>query len=313
MDEYFKIIKINKILHDEDGEKTGYNLYKIKLPENYPKVLNKIIIQTDNYDYKYTAIPILDKVQTYYIKPTHISWNLNLVNEMNLLKNYVDNKIDEDINNYVFYNIDDKTFEIKSKFDILSYLGYIQVGKAFVLGKYVSESGITKFKPMFQNRKKIIPSRFKNDIDKINHNSWILTVLYSLNYNFVDEKSRKYITSYVSGIHLKESFDKLIEIGYLFKNNGKIYDVYMLFDLFDPSYTEFIHDCFNLGNSLDDIKIKSLFNKYQINFDEKKENFEKLYANIVGYYISVRFEDLLDDQEANKLKILRFLGLDYKT
>lgn len=314
--EYFNLNKERTKIYDEEGEETGYVLHELKIPENYPNVLNGITITIDGEKHRYGAIPILNKPQVYHIKPLHVGGNINFVKEMEILKQYADEKTKESVDEFIFYNINgknkDERLELKSKFDILSYLGYIQFGKSLTLGRYVSESGITRFKPMFERRKSIVPSQFKNPINKINHNSWILTVLYSLDYWFVDEKNRKYLNNYGVGIHFKDAVDKLIELGYLFKNNGKIYDVYTLFDLFDFSYTGFIHEAFDLGATLDEGKLKTLFEKYQINFDVKKETFAKLFANIVSYYISNRFEELLDDPDGNKASILRFLGLDYK-
>lgn len=316
MAEYFKLKELKKRIFDESGDETGYRLFELKIPENYPKVLKNISIFSAGNRYTYMAIPILSKPQNYYVKPIHVSGNVKFVEEEGVLKYFSDAKTKEDVDNFTFYNIDsterDNRFETKSKSDMFLYLGYIEVGNKFVLGKYVSESGITRFKPMFKNRKKIIPPQFKSQIDKIGYNSWILTTLYSLDPSFVDEKNRNYLSSYGVGVSFKKSINRLIELGYLFKNNGKIYDVYTLFDIFDFSYSGFAHDCFNLGNSIDDKSIKELFDKYQMKIEERKEDFAKMYANIISYYISNRFEELLDDPESNKLKILRFLGLDYK-
>ncbi len=312
--EYFRLTELKKSIFDEDGEPTGYNLFELKIPENYPKVLRGIFLSIGDKKYKYVAIPILNKPQVYYIKPMHVGGNVYFVDEINALKLYAKSK--DDVDEFMFYDIDlkskDGNFETSTKFDILSYLGFVQIEDKFILGRYISESGITKFQPLFKNRKKIIPPQFKSKTDKINMNSWILTVLYSLDYWFINERSRKYITSYGIGVRFKDAINKLIELGYLFKNNGKIYDVYTLFNIFDFSYSGFTHDCFDLGSSLSQEKINELFKKYQINFEEKREDFAKLYSNVISYYISERFDELLENPNDSKSRILRFLGLDYK-
>ena len=315
MDEYFKLNKLKKTIFDEDGEKTGYELYKLRLPEYYPNVLNSILLKFKGKQYRYTAIPIIEKPQTYYIKPIRISGNVVLNDELNVLNYYYENK--DDVNEFIFYNINSNSGNEKylnmTKTDILTYMGLVEFENKFVLGSYYSESGITKFKPLFGNRKNIIPSIFKEKLNRINENSWMLTVFYSLDPWFVDEKNRKYIGSYGLPSKYKESIDRIIELGYLFKANGKIYDVYTLFNLLDFSYSGFVRECFNLGKSLTDEKMKELFKKYQINFEEKREDFAKFYSNVISYYFSSRFEELADNIEENKAKILRYIGLDYKS
>ena len=315
MEDYFKLYKSRKSICDEYGDKTGYRLFTLRIPDTYPKILNAIVISKNDENYKYAAIPILNEPQKYYIKPVHVCGNINFVKEINILEMCADSDNGEDAENFIFYKIggvgNDK-FEHESKIDILDYLGLAQLGKSLVLTKRVSESGITKLSPMFENNKMAINNELKREIEKIKHNSWILSVIYSINDSLVDENNRKYLSVYGIRGGYKSTIDKLVELGYIFKNDGKIYDVYTLFDLFDYSYTGFIYDVFSFGETLDRDKMYDLFEKYSIDFEEKKKDFLKLYSNIVGYFISTKFDDLLDSQDENKIRILKFLGLYYR-
>jgi len=303
-----------KPIYDEEGEKTGYFLYMLSLPEAFPKILAKIGIEHGDRKYTFTAIPIIDKPQTYYIKPTKIANTLNLNLELSVLDEASHNTVDA-ITEFIFYNQEQNSPRATislSKFDILSYLGYIQVDNKLILGSIVSESGITRIKPVFNDRKMIISPLFKRAVDKIMLSSWILSVFYNIYPGAVNEYNKNYLISHGIQPTFKESIDKLVELGYLFKNNGKIYDVYTLFNILDPSYREFAYSCFKLGNNITHEKMNELFEKYKIDINEKKEKFAKLYSNVISFYISKRFEELLDAPEENKAKILRILGLDYK-
>jgi hypothetical protein len=295
---------------DETGDKSGYNYYSIKLNKNLKMLLKKISLKSENKNqiktYDFLAIPNFNSCQEYFIKPMKINNNLDFMNEMRLLKDYSTNK--ERVNKYFFYNNENE----KDIDSILETLGYQYFKNKLVLGYFTTEAGISSFKPLFK-KKFIIPSRFRTILDEITLNSWRINILLTLPDSFKDEYGASYKGRNLgTPSFLFNSFiEKLIELHILYRKDNWVYDVYRLFNFNDDRNRLFIYEGLKLTD-INEESLKQLLNKVKIDLQIRKEEFSRFYSDLLNWYISQRYEELLKNEETLKPILLKFLGIDYK-
>lgn len=308
-DNPFILTKTKKVIIDERGDETFYDYYYIKLNKNLKMLLKKISIKLEYKNkiknYEFSAIPDFNSCQGYYIKPIKINNNLEFIDEMKILKNFSESK--EKINNYYFYN-NENEMDIDT---LLSSLGYQYYKNNLVLGTFVSDSGITSFKPLI-NKKLIIPSKFKDVLDEIELNSWRINILLTLSDTFKNENGVNYKGNLGIRSFLFNNFiNKLLDMHLLYIKNGWIYDVYRLLNFDDDANRYFIYE----GLKLSDINyeaIKQLLNKIKIDIEKRKEEFEVFYSDILNWFISRRYKEIMENEVEMKPILLKYLGLDYK-
>jgi hypothetical protein len=294
---------------DETGDKSGYNYYYIKLNKNLKMLLKKISLQSENKGqikmYDFLAIPNFDSCQEYFIKPMKISNNLDFINEMRLLKDYSISK--ERVNKYFFYNNENE----KDIDTILETLGYQYFKNKLVLGYFTTEAGISSFKPLFK-KKFIISSRFRAILDEITLNSWRINILLTIPDSFKNEYGANYKGNLGTQSFLFNNFiEKLIELHILYRKDNWVYDVYRLFNFDDDRNRYFIYEGLKLTD-INEESLKQLLNKVKIDLQIRKEEFARFYSDLLNWYISQRYEELLENEEVLKPVLLRFLGIDYK-
>jgi len=308
-DKLFTLIPTNKSIIDETGDNAGYNYYKIKLNKNLKMLLKKISIQVENKakvkKYDFLAIPNFNSSQEYFIRPIKISNNLELIDEMHVLKNYATNN--ERINRYYFYD-DESEKDIDT---ILASLGYQYYKNKLALGVFASESGVAYFKPLVK-KKLIIPSRFKPFLEEIELNSWRINILLKLSDSFKNEYGANYKGSLGIRSFLFNRFvERLIDLHLLYKKEGWVYDVYRLFNFDDDRNRYFIYETMKLPEINNDT-LKPILEKVKIDLQIRREEFERLYSDLLDHYISNRYEEFIKNEESLKPILLKFLGLDYK-
>ena len=308
-DNPFILTKTNKVIIDERGDETFYDYYYIKLNKNLKMLLKNVSIKIEYKNkikkYEFSAIPDFNFCQGYYIKPIKINNNLEFIDEMKILKNFSESK--EKISNYYFYN-NENEMDIDT---LLSSLGYQYYKNKLVLGSFVSDSGITSFKPLI-NKKLIIPSKFKDVLDEIELNSWRINILLTLSDTFKNENGVNYKGNLGIRSFLFNNFiNKLLDMRLLYIKNGWIYDVYRLFNFDDDANRYFIYE----GLKLSDINyeaIKQLLNKIKVDIEKRKEEFEVFYSDILNWFISRRYKEIMENEVEMKPILLKYLGLDYK-
>jgi hypothetical protein len=308
-DNLFILTKTNKVIIDERGDETFYDYYYIKLNENLKMLLKNVSIKIEYKNkikkYEFSAIPNFNSCQGYFIKPIKINNNLEFIDEMRALKDVSNNG--ERINRYYFYE-DEQEKDIDA---ILSSLGYQYYKNKLVLGVFTSESGISEFKPLI-NKKLRIPSKFKSVLEEIELNSWRINILLKLPDSFKNEGGVNYKGNLGIKSFLFNSFiDKLIDLHLLYKKDGWVYDIYRLFNFDDDRNRYFIYEAMKLPEINNDT-LKPILEKVKIDLQIRREEFEKFYSDLLNYYISHRYEEFIQNEEALKPILLKVLGIDYK-
>lgn len=294
---------------DEDGENSGYDIYKLYLPKQYKNILKYVEISSERDDtkYRFRAVPIKNSPQTYFILPYKIKKNLLLGQQMRAISEISKNKTM--IDKFIFWDGDnDMTV---SRREILENLGFCQHGNDFILGYYKSEMGITKIELYFNDKTSInIPSGYSSLVEKIFINSWNLSLLYFLPQLFKNEKNINFrIGSGLNYINIK-LLDSFILNGLIFKNK-KIYDVYNLFDISNEANREAIIKL-NKEINLTKDKIYSTYKSVGIDIDKNIERFKRFESEVYGRFLSPKYSNPLIDEEVRK-KILRInFGFDYQ-
>jgi len=308
-DKLFTLIPTKKPIIDETGDSAGYNYYTIKLNKNLKMLLKKISIQVENKSkvkkYEFSAIPNFNSCQEYFVRPMKINNNLELLDEMHVLKDYATNN--ERINRYYFYDDENE----KDMDAILSSLGYQYYKNKLVLGVFASESGVAYFKSLVK-KKLMIPSRFKPFLEEIELNSWRINILLKLSDSFKNEYSVNYKGNLGIRSFLFNSFiERLIDLHLLYKKEGWVYDIYRLFNFDDDRNRYFIYEAMKLPEINNDT-LKPILEKVKIDLQIRREEFERFYSDLLNWYISPKYEEFIKNEEALKPVLLKFLGLDYK-
>jgi len=305
----FVLSPTKKAILDERGDETGYSYYSLKLNRNLKMLLKRISIQRESKlnikKYDFLAIPNFNSCQEYFIGPIRINNNLDFIDEMRVLKDVSNNG--ERINRYYFYE-DEQEKDIDA---ILSSLGYQYYKNKLVLGVFTSESGISEFKPLI-NKKLRIPSKFKSVLEEIELNSWRINILLKLPDSFKNEGGVNYKGNLGIKSFLFNSFiDKLIDLHLLYKKDGWVYDIYRLFNFDDDRNRYFIYETMKLPEINNDT-LKPILEKVKIDLQMRREEFEKFYFELLNHYISHRYEEFIQNEEALKPILLKVLGIDYK-